>query len=117
MNNSRFALDSVSLKIEEPTLNEDLLKQREQKLVRIIEAIREIQDTKSWSSLRSELFDNLPDNLNKQINQEAKKLNPDTNRLNRLAGELKWAEGFSDLKKLEEIHMVELQSIRKQLHG
>ena len=117
MNNSKFAIDSVSLEIEEPFINVDGFKEREQKLVRVIEALREVEKTHGWSSLKKELFDSLPDSLNKQINQEAKKLSPDINKLNRLAGELKWAEGFSDLKKLEETFKVELQSVRQRLYG
>ena len=117
MNNSKFAIDSVSLELEEPLINLDSFKEREQRLVRVIEALREVQKSKAWSSLKTELLDQLPDNLNKQISQEAKKLNPDTQKLNRLSGELKWAEGFSDLKKLEETFKVELQSIRQRLYG
>ncbi len=117
MNNSKFAIDSVSLTLEEPHVDLDAFKEREQKLVKVIEALREVQQIKSWSSLKTELFDELPANLEKQISVEAKKENPNIQKLNRLAGELKWAERFSDLKKLEDTFLVELQSVRKQLYG
>lgn len=117
MNNSKLAIDSVLLELEEPQYNTDSFKEREQKLIRVIEALRDIQKTKAWSSLKAELFDTLPDNLHHQIIQEAKKQNPDTNKLNRLAGELKWAEGFSDLKKLEDTFKVELTNVRQKLYG
>lgn len=110
-------MDSVSLELEEPQVNLDTFKEREQKLVRIIEALSEVRVTKSWSSLKTLLFDELPNELNKQINSEAKKLNPDILKLNRLSGELKWAERYSDPKKLEDSFRVELQSIRQQLYG
>lgn len=117
MNNSKFAIDSVSLELEEPKVNLDGHKEREQTLIKHIEALQEVQKTKSWSSLKTLLFDNLPADLNKQINAEAKKLNPDIQKLNRLSGELKWAERYSDLKKLEDSFKVELQQIRIQLYG
>lgn len=117
MNNSKFAIESVPLHVEEPLMNLDGLKEREQKLVRTIEALQEVQKTKAWSSLKKELFDELPASLEKQISAEAKKLNPDTLKLNRLSGELKWAEHYSDLKKPEEMFRVELQNVRKQLYG
>lgn len=117
MNNSKFAIDSVPLQLEEPLVNLDGLKEREQKLVRTIEALEEVQKVKSWSSLKKELFDELPASLEKQISAEAKKLNPDILKLNRLSGELKWAERFSNLKKFEDTFRVELQNVRKNLYG
>lgn len=117
MNISKLAIDSVSLELEEPQFNAQPFKEREQKLIRIIEALSEVQKTKGWSSLKKELFDSLPDDLSKQVLSEAKKLNPDTLRLNRLSGELKWAERFSNLKKYEDELRVELQQIRQKLYG
>lgn len=116
MNNSKFAIDSVSLELE-PQDNLDGHKEREQRLVKCIEALREVQNTKAWSSLKETLFDDIPNDLNRQISSEAKKLNPDIQKLNRLSGELKWAERFSDLKKLEQSFAVELQSVRQKLYG
>ena len=116
MNISKLAIDSVSLDLEEPSSNLDSFKEREQKLVRIIEALRCVQ-TKEWSSLKKELFDELPAELNKQISAEAKKENPNIQKLNRLAGELKWAERYADLKKFEDQLRVELKQIRQKLYG
>jgi len=110
-------MENISLTLEEPTQNIGSFKEREQKLVNLIESLREVQQTKGWSSLKNELFDTLPNDLNKQISAEAKKLIPDTYRLNRLTGELKWAERFSDLKKLEDEFRVELQNVRQKLYG
>ena len=117
MNNSKFAIESVSLQLEEETSNVDSLKEREQKLIRTIEALEDVQNTKSWSSLKQEVFDTLPADLNKQIGAEAKKLNPDIQKLNRLSGELKWAERFSDLSKYGNELRVELRNIRQTLYG
>lgn len=117
MNNSKFAIESVPLTLDEPLVNTDGLKEREQTLVRLIEALSEVEKTNGWSSLKKELFDSLPNDLNKQINSEAKKENPNIQKLNRLAGELKWAERFADIGKLREQYRVELTQIRLQLYG
>ena len=117
MNNSMFAIESVSLEVEEPRFDLDSFKEREQWLITLIQALKEVQETRGWSSLKTELLDDLPAELNKQLSAEAKKLNPDTNKLNRLSGELKWAERFADLGKLHEMFRVELQSVRQKLHG
>ena len=103
--------------LQEEQVSPEPFKEREAKLTKILEALREVSKTSAWSSLKSELFDELPASLEKQISVEAKKLNPDTNKLNRLTGELKWAERFSDLQKLEDSFRVELQSVRKQIYG
>lgn len=91
--------------------------QRETQLVRIIEAIREIRGSGAWSTLKTEVFEGLTTNLERDLRDEAKKDNPNTNKLNRLAGEIKWAERFSDLDKFESAQMVELQMVRLRLHG
>lgn len=115
MNLGKIAMDNVSLEMEEK-VNTDSFKERESKLTKLIESLREVQQTKAWSSLKKDLFDELPANLERQISAEAKKLNPDILKLNRLSGELKWAERYSNLKKFEDELMVELQNVRKQLN-
>jgi len=55
--------------------------------------------------------------LEKDIRTEAKKEDVSTNKLNRLSGELKWAERYADLGKLENTYKVQLQSVRTKLYG
>lgn len=117
MNNSRFAIENVPLTLEEPVSNEVQLRERETQVVRIIAALQGIQKGKDWSSLKNELFDGITDRLSKDILSEAKKPTPDTNKLNRLTGELRWAERYSDLPKLEQEFKAELAVIKQKLHG
>jgi hypothetical protein len=93
------------------------LQAEESRLVRIIEAIQAVQQTKGWSTLKIEVFDNLVNVLEKDLRTEARKTDTDTNKLNRISGELAWAEKFSDLGKLESTYRFQLQNVRKQLHG
>ncbi len=90
---------------------------REAALVRQIEAVRAIQGTSDWSTLKNEIFASLLTSLERVLREEAKNENPNTNKLNRITGEIKWAERFSDLSKLEGTLMVELTQVRKRLHG
>jgi hypothetical protein len=117
MNNSKFALDSLPLKQDEAEEIKPQLVEREAKVVRIIEAIQGISASKHWSTLKTELFDDLPKMLRKEILSEGRKEDPSPTKLNRLSGELKWAEKYADLSKLEATQRVELQRIRMQLHG
>ena len=104
----------------EPSPREDLgprLQAEEARLLRIIEAIQGIVQSKEWSTLKTELFDSLVNVLEKDLRTEAKKENPDPNKLTRLSGEIKWAERYSDLTKLENSYRVQLQNCRLKLHG
>ena len=93
------------------------LNAEEATLVKIIEALSSVRDSKEWSTLKTEVFDNLVNVIERNLKSEAKKESPDPNKLNRLAGELKWAEKFSDLQKLEDSYRTQLSGIRKQIHG
>lgn len=95
----------------------DKLQEHEAKLVRTIEALVQIRNSEAWSSLKIEVFDGLTARLKRELLVEAKKDDPSTNKLNRLTGELKWAEKFSDLEKFEETQRVELKGIRLRIHG
>ena len=114
MNLSRMQVDLVVEPKEDITPQ---LRAEESRLLRIIEAVQEIQKSNAWGSLKTELFDNLVNVLERNLKEEAKKENPSLNLLNRITGELKWAERFSDLGKLENKYRVELKNVRIKLNG
>ena len=115
MNNS-FIKSPIDTQVKK-NLKERYIEE-ETSVIRVIEAIQKLKESREWSTLKTEIFDSLTENLKKDLFSEAQK--PDTNpmRLNRLAGELSWAEKFSDLQKLEDRYKVELQRIRVRIqHG
>ena len=116
MNNSKLALDSIPLKEEGNIDRKPMLREREGVLLKIISALQEVQSSKEWSTLKTEVFDNLVNTLEYGLRDEAKKDNPDSLKLNRLAGQLKWAEKYADLNKLENVFRVELTNIRQKLN-
>lgn len=115
MNNSRIALDSIPTEVVRDIKPQ--LREREQKLVNTLDALQKIGQTKEWSSLKTEIFDGLTARLEKELREEAKKEDPSSNKLNRIAGQIKWAERYSDLTKLEATYRVELSNVRLQLYG
>ena len=117
MNNSKLVIDSVSLTLDEVRIDKPLLRKREQELTDITTALRGVQASKEWSSLKIKLFDPLVETLNRDLVTEGKKEIPDTLKLSRLAGQLKWAEKYADLGKLEDVFRLELQNIKKLLYG
>lgn len=117
MNNSLLAIEYSNLSLEDAVDRTPTLREREAELIQILSAIQGVASSKEWSSLKEKVFDNLTTTLEKEIKNEAQKENPDTLKLNRLAGQLKWAEKYSDLSKLERIFRGELTNVRKLLYG
>lgn len=115
MNNAKIIIDTEPSEVE--TRQKERLNEEEARVVRIIEALQEIQTSKAWSSLKTEIFDRLATVLEKDLKTEAEKEDPSTNKLNRIAGEMKWAKRYADLSKFENEKRVELQNIRLKLHG
>ena len=116
MNNSFLAVNSIF--DTEPIIDrEPSFREKEGELMTILGALQKLQETKEWSTLKEKVFDSLTETLNKEILSEAKKENPDTLKLARLTGQLKWAEKYSDLTKLEGVFRQELTHIRKLLYG
>lgn len=111
MNNSQIAYEED----ESPRI--PVLREHEAKVVRILEAIRDVHQSKAWSTLKEEVFDSLVASIEKKLQAEAKSENPDTHKLNRLAGELKWAEKYADLSRLGDSYSLELQRIRTNQHA
>lgn len=96
---------------------EDSLKKLEAKTLRIIQAVEGLEKSQDFRTLKTEVFEGISERLTRELLEESKKENPNTNKLSRIAGELKWAERFADLPKFKESQRVELTRIRTQLHG
>ena len=88
----------------------------EARLLKIIEALQGVEQSKEWSTLKTEVFDTLVNSLEKDLRTEARKETPDPNKLNRLTGELIWAERYSDLGKLGNRYREQLQAVRIKLN-
>lgn len=117
MNNSKLVIENVPLTLEEPERDITHFKERESELIIIIEAIREIEKSSAWSTLKTKLFETLVISLERDLTSEAKKDAPDTLKLARISGQLKWAEKYADLSKLENSYRLELTNIRRKLYG
>lgn len=109
MNNSFISLD------EEEAPEE--VENREAWLIKVIEALQTVSKTKEWETLRKEVFENLTHTFENRLTSEAKRENPDSCKLNRLAGQLMWAEKYADLDKYARTLKLELQSIKQRKYG
>lgn len=114
MNNSQVLTDSFSEASDDFAPR---LRKEEARLLRIVEALQAVQSSKEWSSLKTEVFDNLVNVLEKDLRTESEKIDPEPNKLNRIMGKLEWARRYSDLQKFENEKRVELTNVRQQLYG
>jgi hypothetical protein len=118
MNNSKLAQDFADTLTEElPVDILPKLKEREAELIKIIEAIQGVKQTPAWSTLKSQIFDGVVTRFENELKDEAIRETPDTNKLNRISGQLTWAKRYADLDKLESVYRTELLGLRKQIYG
>jgi len=93
------------------------LREREGELVRLIDAIRSLESSKDWSTLKTEVFEGLVDSLERKLMQEAKKRPLSIETIYELQGQLTWAKKYANLDSLAQSYMAELTNIRFQLNG
>lgn len=88
----------------------------EGELVKIIEAVKEIESTNAWSTLKALVFDQVTDNLEKRLRLEANRPELNAPDMYRLQGQLVWARRYSNLDTLLEAKRLELTNVRRQLN-
>ena len=111
MNNSFLSVEDT------PKDNSEFLSQQETKDQRILSAVQEVKKTQGWSTLKTEIFGGKVESLRRELQIEALKVNPDGMKLNRIAGQLEWAERFFDMDKWEAQLALEIRNIKKMQHG
>lgn len=114
MNNS-FQLEQYDEVLEESKVIV-LLREREAKLVRLVESLVGLSKSREWSTLKSQLFDEVLESIETRLRNESVKTEINTAELYRLQGERKWARNYADPLKLAKEYQVELANIRKQLN-
>lgn len=120
MNNSYLSVSNADLNLKQDSIGEDVekaLREREGALVLVIESLQGVRSSKEWDVLREKVFGPLSDSLLREIGAEARSESPDPLKLNRISGQLKWAERYADLGKLEEEYRSALSYVRQKLHG
>lgn len=106
MNNAFINADSP------PEPQFEAIKDRESKLVRTIQAIKAVSESREYSSLKTELFDPEVESLRKQIFAEAKKLPADPIVLAHLNGKYEMAKKYHDLTLYAKERQTELNNLR-----
>lgn len=110
MNNSTISIDKETKPDRETSLSE-----RQGELVKIVEAIRRVADSRDWDTLKKMVFDGVIETLERQLKSEAQKDEVNAPELYRLQGQLVWARKYADLSKLAEFFKVQIEGIKQQL--
>ena len=113
MNNSYLASENLEENIVVDTTV--LLRQRQQELLRIIDALGKIAATKEWGELRELIFDKQVQRLEKELQSESKTDELLPSKIYRLQGKIEWAKRYSDFYKLAETYKIELNQITLKL--
>jgi len=114
MNNS---LDIDLSEIPGSEIRQEALRERDSKLVRVIEALDAIIESNEWRTLKEEVFDEVHASVERRLQAEANKSEVALPELYRLQGERKWAMRFAKLEVLRSQYRTELTSIRKIIPG
>lgn len=115
MNNALLTDPTVDLSVEETGVDLVRMRERESRLVKLIEALGGLSKNKEWSTLREELFDGDLESLERKQAAEANKLEVSLPNLYRLQGQMIQAKRW-DLDSLAAQYQAELANIRKQLN-
>lgn len=114
MNNSKI----VSYNIIEPDVDEtklSFLQHNQGGLTQVVEAINRVEASQDWQKLKKVLLDEVVENLERQLSQEALRDQIDTSKIYRLQGQLAWAHKYADLKKLAQFFIKQVENIKNQI--
>ena len=110
MNNAKLTENILS---EEPQVDrEPMLRKRQEKVVKIIEAIDSIAQSEYWKFLEQEVFQS---SLNSSVNQLC--IEKDSKQVAVLQGKIEVLSKYADFKRFSEAYRMELESIKQQLKG
>ena len=114
MNNGKLTLDALSLTSEDRI---GPLKEREAHLVKVLEAIKGVVETREWSSLKTLIFDSRLEETRKAIFLEARKETPNLQILAKLNGKYEEVRKYANLHEFAKTLEQELTSLRLKIHG
>lgn len=114
MNNSLLEID---FETNEPVLDTAKLRSRETELLKIVEAITTIGESKEWLLLKEKVFDGVVDALRREREAEIEKQPLNGPKIHNMNGQIKWAKKYLDLLSLANIYKQELVNIRKKTNA
>lgn len=96
-------------------MDQDLLRQEQTRLIKIVEAFDTIGKSKEWEVLKELVFSKSLESIERQMRNECLNQTLDTSKLYRLQGEWAWAKQFCDTDRFTENIKKTLEEIKKKL--
>lgn len=112
MNNSKLTENQNTLEEEQPADTAPMLRARQERTAKIIEALDAMSQSNFWKILQNELF--LP-RLDSAVNQLC--VEKDNQARDQLQGKIEILSKYSDFKALSDAYRLELQNIDGKLKG
>lgn len=110
MNNSFIALQNLSEEV--PVENKRFLQKRAGELTDIVEALRAIRGSKHWKLLEEKVWSEVSQTLQKRLRSEN-----NLQEINRLQGQIQWADKYLKLVEVEKAFTNELEIIKSQTNA
>lgn len=92
-----------------------LLRDEQNKLIRLIEALEKLESNKEWKVVRELVFDKSVTAIERQMQNEALNKEINTNALYKLQGEWVWAKQYSDVDRFVSTLKKQLEDIKNRL--
>jgi len=114
MNNSKLTIDGFTLQEDVQVDVRPHLRQQQESVVSVLEALEAVNRSQHWQTLQSKVFQESLGLLQKQIRNEK-----DPKELFRIQGKLNWGEKYTNLEDLILEYRRRLENIKNQIkqHG
>jgi hypothetical protein len=91
------------------------LREKQDELIKVIEAFARLETSSEWAVLKELVFDRSLVSIERQILAEASSPQVDINKLYRLQGELAWARQYNNVGRFIETLRKQLENIKNKL--
>lgn len=109
MNNSYIIKDNI-LEAPENIDNSAMLRQQEQELLEVIEAIKVIRSSSSWKVLETKMLRPTLETATRKLIKEK-----DLNKIFHIQGQIEWLQQFADINKVYSAMENSLKGIKNSL--
>lgn len=90
------------------------LQEQQGELSLLVEAINRVEASEDWQKLRKLFLNGVVDKLERQLTDEAKKIEVNLPKIYRLQGQIEWAKKYTNLKKISDDKRLEVENLKKQ---
>jgi hypothetical protein len=95
--------------------NKILLRGEQTRLIKVVEALQKLDESKEWQTLKELVFSKSLASIERQMLNECVAQEVNVNKIYRLQGEWAWAKQYNDVDRFAETLKRQLEEIKKRL--